>query len=1018
MSILPFFQVDSKKNSPKTNDMHASLSYLACWEDTTDDDNVSGIAQVSSKPAQVSPQGLSHTEPADDDATQEEKNSMATLPCNLGNGDLVLDRLRCVVDHEHLRQSQSYEVSDCEAMVAKVRGAFEARKLGPMLDKFEKPLQVIDQFVKGITVVVQALDPIAQFVWGGFLIVLKNAARFVDLIDTILNCISTLSNMLARFQVYNDMYATERVETSLGDVCVCCVEFCAAASKVLRRGSIFNFIRLNWDPVDVKFQQLQKKIESARQDFMDEVGLQHAKETHELTKAAKPRGPRIPCHIMSTAKNRLFFPRPAITEQMEARLLPAESTGLKSFLLHGLGGSGKTQLAASFAYNHWHDYDIIIWAVADSEQSLSHHFLQAAAALDLPDGGDASAIGTNHKWLIIFDNVDNERLLRKFWPNSARGSILITSRQRILGATLVGDACEVGSLTDEQGASMIQLLLENKVSDAKDGELVAEMAQLLCGLPLALAQMAGYLRTNHVTVCEFLRHYKNREYARTLFGSTTSLDHEEYRQTLKTVWRLSFEKLSPDAQSLLRIAVFLHPDEMPSQLFQIQKTLAGMPLPPALQVLDKSRNALKYNDAKSSLTQQFLMKYNDKSALHDLLDEDPRHLRTALCGAVQVLYHAYPRQCPLGKPIPNWPACQQYTTHVLHLLSLYETEARVREEAEPGTLTLLTELFCDCGVYLWARGLFRDSERLARTSIEIAERVLQPHDCLRAQPYTLLGCIFLRSEDRREEAIKSLELALHIREENLRLDYKLAEPPLYIDIQLANAYSNLGIAAKQMGDFDRAAQLHERTIAIKERRRDHCAGFLLALSLHNMGKLRRLQGDMEEAARLFGECNSEMSIYKDDEEMKARQAVWLCSLAEAEARLGRVEDAQVHFTESLQTLKEVVGEALDTGTTCLRFGAFRYEVGRFDEAVILFKDAEKIFCSKHETALGDRPLSQNKLACSLHWLGRAYAQLGKEHDSDEAQRRAAELYRSITGKPIPLDAEEAVEEFERLVSDD
>jgi tetratricopeptide (TPR) repeat protein len=300
---------------------------------------------------------------------------------------------------------------------------------------------------------------------------------------------------------------------------------------------------------------------------------------------------------------------------------------------------------------------------------------------------------------------------------------------------------------------------------------------------------------------------------------------------------------------------------------------------------------------------------------------------------VQVLYFAYPRQSPLGKPIPNWPACQQYTTHVLRLLSLYETENKVREKADTNTLTLLTELLCDCGVYLWARCLFGDAERLARASIEIAERVLEPHDCLRAQPYTLLGCICLRSDSRKDEAVKSLELALHIRDENMQTEYKHVEPPLHVDIQLANAYSNLGIAAKQTGEFEKASKLHKKAISIKERQRDHCAGFLLGLSLHNVGKLRHLQGHVEEAVEFFSECIAEMSIYRGDEEMKARQAVWVCSLAEAEASLGREEEAEAHFTESLQTLEKVMKGSLDTGTTCLRFGAFRYGAGRFEEAL-------------------------------------------------------------------------------------
>ena len=110
--------------------------------------------------------------------TQDVEGSIARLPCNLSRGDLLLQQLRCVTDPEYLRQSQNYDVSDCEAMIAAVREVFEARNLGAMLDKFEQPLYAIDKFVRGITVMVQGLDLIAQIIWGGFIIVLKASSSY------------------------------------------------------------------------------------------------------------------------------------------------------------------------------------------------------------------------------------------------------------------------------------------------------------------------------------------------------------------------------------------------------------------------------------------------------------------------------------------------------------------------------------------------------------------------------------------------------------------------------------------------------------------------------------------------------------------------------------------------------------------------------------------------------------------------------------------------------------------------
>lgn len=110
--------------------------------------------------------------------TQDVEGSIARLPCNLSRGDLLLQQLQCIADPEYLRKSQTYDVSDCEAMMAAVREVFEARNLGAVLDKFEQPLFAIDKFVRGVTVMVQGLDLIAQIIWGGFIIVFKASSGY------------------------------------------------------------------------------------------------------------------------------------------------------------------------------------------------------------------------------------------------------------------------------------------------------------------------------------------------------------------------------------------------------------------------------------------------------------------------------------------------------------------------------------------------------------------------------------------------------------------------------------------------------------------------------------------------------------------------------------------------------------------------------------------------------------------------------------------------------------------------
>lgn len=300
----------------------------------------------------------------------------------------------------------------------------------------------------------------------------------------------------------------------------------------------------------------------------------------------------------------------------------------------------------------------------------------------------------------------------------------------------------------------------------------------------------------------------------------------------------------------------------------------------------------------------------------------------SLAQATQLLYTVFPRQSPLGEPIPDWPTCEIYTKHVLQLHKVYLKECE--GIASPQTMRLLTELFCDCGVYLWARGLYVGAESLAKASIRIADRVLEAHDCLRAQPYTLLGCVYLRTENKLAEAQDCLMTALRIREENLRIEYPNNDAPLEVDIQLANAYSNLGIANKQALEFEKAADLHYKSLQIKRKYPETEMPFLFALSYHNLGKVRRLQGRLAEATELFQKGVELMN--SPEPQMQHRKATFLYSLGDIAAMGGKVKDAEAHLTTALRLQKDSIGEALDTGLTYHRLGVLFFDGGHFKSA--------------------------------------------------------------------------------------
>jgi hypothetical protein len=128
-------------------------------------------------------------------------------------------------------------------------------------------------------------------------------------------------------------------------------------------------------------------------------------------------------------------------------------------VLHGLGGIGKTQLTVAYAKRHKGSYSAIFWLNIKDEYSLKQSFAKVARQIlrehpsasrlssvdmknDLDEVIDAVkswlSLPSNTRWLLIYDNYDNPKLpgitdpaaldIRKFFPESYQGSIIITTR--------------------------------------------------------------------------------------------------------------------------------------------------------------------------------------------------------------------------------------------------------------------------------------------------------------------------------------------------------------------------------------------------------------------------------------------------------------------------------------------------------------------------------------------------------------------------------------------------------------
>ncbi|MBV8197900.1 MAG: tetratricopeptide repeat-containing protein, partial [Candidatus Eremiobacteraeota bacterium] len=484
--------------------------------------------------------------------------------------------------------------------------------------------------------------------------------------------------------------------------------------------------------------------------------------------------------------------------------------------------------------------------------------------------------------LLVFDNLEDERLLRTWLPRTGARA-LITSRN----ATLSGDVVTIPLQVWPPEVSVTYLQRASGRKDLAEADARA-IAQALGALPLALAHAAAALRgTRTISPQAYLKriteHLKKApsgvDYPRSVFATfSESIAQAEHQ--------------APGAAAVLCLASCFAPDAIPEELFVQGSDRAPeglVPVVPGDEALDLRAalsDDLRLDDALAALDRLGLLAFVASSrtfGMHRLVQLAARDLVRDIAAwaefAVAVAFTAFPRA-----EFEAWPQCERVLLHAQAVLNVLQKGAEPPQAAD---------LARRCVMYLWARGDYGAAERYCARALALLENALGPDHPDVSRALNNLGVLYMEL-GRYAEAEPILGRALAMREAELGPDHPVVGRTLH----------NLAIVYMELERYAEAESLHKRALANCEKAFESNDPQAL-WSQASLGVLYRTVGRYAEAepilARILAVREETLGPEHPDVAMSLMQ------VAEVYAGSGRGAEAERLYLRALAIWEKALG---------------------------------------------------------------------------------------------------------------
>lgn len=432
------------------------------------------------------------------------------------------------------------------------------------------------------------------------------------------------------------------------------------------------------------------------------------------------KGVQLPfSSISSISRNQKFFGRvdvlsgidqafglesPTIPDRIES----PDDTHLSEpgiYVLCGMGGIGKTEIAIEYLYTRRRQFDAVFWIYADTTRKLAAQYVTIAKEMGTEGATDAldevsareivrdwlsaptgfrTVNGVSQKadarWLIIFDNANDPDMLYDWLPMQGHGCILVTSRYPHVHENTyrLGVGIDLQPFSTHDGGELLRRMADRERElDAVDTSI--RISEILGGLPLAISQISALIRRKHLSLRELEAWYS--EGSRDLHDASINIPESTYKHTIWSTW--ATEQLSAFGITLLQVLSVLDPDRIPEELLTEGAKQTELEYYPVKK--------MDYFNARAELINSSLVSRNmatNELRIHRLVQEVVRHkmdsseLQNIYKAAAALISTVWPYVTHSTRNrVGRVPIAEKFAPHVCRLEALFGLDIRDRKYA-------------------------------------------------------------------------------------------------------------------------------------------------------------------------------------------------------------------------------------------------------------------------------------------------------------------------------------------------